>query len=568
MAALVFLLGCDPEPAPDESTAPTRISTQRVTSSGNVISAAISPDGRYVAYVESVQGQQSLNLQSLQSGESFELVPPRLATYWGVRFTNDSDSVVYAEKSSRDPKGALYRMPALGGQPEQLISHVDSPPCFSPDGTRMAWVRAEYPSADQSALMIASADGTRATVLATRSAPESFAPIFHTGPSWSPDGTLVAASVIRRNGDGAADVSAFDLETGEAAWTSDYGWKWAAMVGWLPEGDSLLAIGEAEGRSGAQVWLLPYPKGEPRQLTDDLLDYRVISLSADGQSLLTIPSERQSSIWLASWSGLEPPARIADATLDGMFGFALTPDERIVSQTLEGGKLDLSIMNVDGTGRRLLTDDQAEDRFPSVTPRGEVIYHARTPSGAEIRKMDLDGGNRQVLASAAPSAVPFLSPDGERIVYERITAGLRSLWSVAVEGGTAQPLTLYESFLGTVSPDGERLAFYYLDPDAGRYRIGVTPLQGGDPELSFDVEPPGHGSFLRWAQDGQALLINTMPTDRANLWRLPLDGSEPQRLTRFDDSLLYWVDFSPDGETMAIARGNLTRDVVVIRDFR
>jgi hypothetical protein len=73
---------------------------------------------------------------------------------------------------------------------------------------------------------------------------------------------------------------------------------------------------------------------------------------------------------------------------------------------------------------------------------------------------------------------------------------------------------------------------------------------------------------LRWAEDEEALIINTAPGDRANLWRLPLDGSEAQRLTDFTDETLFWFEYSPDGETLVVSSGQLLRDAVLIRDFR
>ena len=95
------------------------------------------------------------------------------------------------------------------------------------------------------------------------------------------------------------------------------------------------------------------------------------------------------------------------------------------------------------------------------------------------------------------------------------------------------------------------------------------PFAAGQPELSFEVARTATGvSLLRWAEDGQALLLNTRPSDRANLWRVPLDGGEPEPLTEFDSLLLFAVGFSRDGETVAFARGELLRDAVLMQGFR
>jgi len=63
-------------------------------------------------------------------------------------------------------------------------------------------------------------------------------------------------------------------------------------------------------------------------------------------------------------------------------------------------------------------------------------------------------------------------------------------------------------------------------------------------------------------------VINTVRSDRANLWHQPLDGGEPEPLTSFDDDRLHWFEKAPDGETLVVSRGNLTRDAVLIENFR
>ena len=67
---------------------------------------------------------------------------------------------------------------------------------------------------------------------------------------------------------------------------------------------------------------------------------------------------------------------------------------------------------------------------------------------------------------------------------------------------------------------------------------------------------------------GMPLCHDGTTGDRANIWRLPLDGGEPERLTDFDDQLLFWFGYSPDGETLALARGELIRDAVLLQGFR
>ena len=101
-------------------------------------------------------------------------------------------------------------------------------------------------------------------------------------------------------------------------------------------------------------------------------------------------------------------------------------------------------------------------------------------------------------------------------------------------------------------------------------RIGILGLESG--ELEISLEPLAYtsrsSSLLRWARDGAALVINTAKGDRGNLWRLPIDGSEPERITDLPDEYLFWYEYSPDGESLVVSAGRLQRDAMLFEGFR
>ena len=75
-------------------------------------------------------------------------------------------------------------------------------------------------------------------------------------------------------------------------------------------------------------------------------------------------------------------------------------------------------------------------------------------------------------------------------------------------------------------------------------------------------------SKVRWTRDGKALIVNTVPGDRANLWVVPLDKSAPRRLTSFDEHTVFAFASLSDGKGWLISRGELSRDAVLITGFR
>jgi serine/threonine protein kinase len=545
------------------ATAPTR-SLQQVTSSGLVTSAAISPDGKYIAYTESYRGQQTLNLRQLGSARSLELIPPSPVSYWAMTFTPDSTNIVFGRKDQENLRGALFQISALGGVAKKLVEQMDSPVSFSPDGSQLTWLR--VPAPGTSSLMIANADGSDARVLVTRSGPDSLGPRYFTAPSWSPDGRLIAASVMSAE-TGRGRIVGFDVETGAEAWTSDHSWDYITKVEWFPDGEALLAIAAPDARRVTQIWTVPYPRGAVQQITDDLVRYRLTSLAADGNSLITVAdSNDEATLWTQPSDGTSLPVRISHTRADGRWGFDLTTDSRIILQTLEAGQFDLAMMNFDGSERQLLTDDPAVEFFPRVTPQGRILYCVRGDTGEfELRMMESDGTAPKTLSTLQGRYItPALSPDGSFAVIPKDSG----LWRLPLDSGEPTHLTTLQGFLPAISPDGRRVAFYYDDGE--RDGVGILPIEGGELEVTVEnvARTSSGSSILRWAEDGEALIINTAPGDRANLWRLPLDGGELERLTNFSDENLFWFEYSPDGETLVVSSGKMTRNALLIQNFR
>ena len=200
VAAIAFAAGVGVGSRFSKAEAPAEIGGMKITpitASGNVISASVSPDGRYVTYVESDQGRQGLWLKQLAGGQTLRLIPDQNISYWGHTFSPDGNSIIFGQKSGSDPNGGLFSISTLGGTPKRLLSDMDSQVSFSPDGQRFAYTRLRHPTPEETSLMIASADGSNPTVLASFKLPEYVAGIFFGAPAWSPDGkTIVTARVV------------------------------------------------------------------------------------------------------------------------------------------------------------------------------------------------------------------------------------------------------------------------------------------------------------------------------------------------------------------------------------
>src|SRR5262249_25750924 len=152
-----------------------------LTSTGDVIDAIISPDAKYLAFVRSSRGQQSLWIRQLHGTHPIQLVGPEAVSYYGIAFAPDSSSNYYVVRGPEPlayPTGMLFRIPTLGGVAQRLGAPFDHNPVVSPDGRFLASLRADMPGPGESALVIANADGSGLRPVMTVHPPDILAPGF------------------------------------------------------------------------------------------------------------------------------------------------------------------------------------------------------------------------------------------------------------------------------------------------------------------------------------------------------------------------------------------------------
>jgi hypothetical protein len=121
----------------------------QITNSGMAFSEAISPDGRYVAFVQNDKGMESLWLRNLPTGSDTQITPASTADYDCVRFSPDGNYIYFIMGKNANWDGYnLFRSPVLGGNPQFVLEYV-SGYAFSPDGQRIAVGRLNYPEANK-----------------------------------------------------------------------------------------------------------------------------------------------------------------------------------------------------------------------------------------------------------------------------------------------------------------------------------------------------------------------------------------------------------------------------------
>jgi Tol biopolymer transport system component len=161
-----------------------------LTSTGDVVIAAISSNGKYLAYTKDEVGKSSAWVEELATSSTAKILGP-VTTIDHLTFAPDGNSFYYSRYHPDSDTLNLDRLSLLGGSPESVIADVDtySSVGFSPGGQRIAFSR-HNSMHNEDYLLTANPDGTAETRILTLKGTKQIG-----WPVWSPDGKIIAFGV-------------------------------------------------------------------------------------------------------------------------------------------------------------------------------------------------------------------------------------------------------------------------------------------------------------------------------------------------------------------------------------
>jgi hypothetical protein len=208
-----------------------------------VVPRALSPDWTKVAYVSSTSNAAELHVRAIDGTQARKLAE-RVS---GFAWAPDSDRLAFVQANT------IFVVDSDGGNPKQIAAPAAGAPVWSPDGTRVAFLRTQ---SDQSPdLYVVNADGSGEANLTNDAA-------WNADPQWSPNGRALA--FVSRNDRQTrleiVDIAGTDRRSFPAGQVNEFGWMADGTRIWVAA-DGILSAIDVASRQAKRLSRLAFPPG-------------------------------------------------------------------------------------------------------------------------------------------------------------------------------------------------------------------------------------------------------------------------------------------------------------------
>jgi len=538
-----------------------------------VSSAAVSPDGKNIAYTD----KTGMYLKLIHTGETHSVpLPTDFSAVVDNWFPDGAHLLVTRKEQSRKP--SLWSISVFGGSPRKLVEDA-SEASLSPDGSHIAFLRAGL-ILDTLGLeeWVVRSDGTDPLKVASEKPGTRVA-----APTWSADNKRIA--YVRTNsgwagGTSSVEVNGWQKAHAESLFSNS---RLGPALFWLPDGRLAYQLGDDP--QNKSVWLV-----SPQQSSNShILPVRIsrgpgeisqFSGSADGKVLVLLRNDSQPTVYVGTLAA-DGTRLLANKrlTLDDNLArpFSWTPDSKAV----------LYVSNRNGTPqifKQAINQPLAETLVTS--PDGHWVNQVRlTPDGSEILyilvpkyvgpetppssifAIPIGGGTpRFILKDASIVNVQCARNPSTLCLYSIIKGKTLVTFKFDVRTGrSAEPPQIDPSCNWSLSPDGSQRAVIVDSTNQGKILLRSTAT-GKTRELAVK----GWTGLVNadWSADGKSLLAPWQSYEGENaLLNITLDG-KASVLLKSRNQEVEWAVPSPDGHLLAINEFTSSSNVWAVENFR
>ena len=502
---------------------------------GLQVHAAISPNGRLVAYARGNPAQLRIVVQRIGGGPGWPLTNDSSSFELMPRWSPDNDQILFLSRYNAyvSPSiGGTARIVARGSDVESMVRSA----AWSPTGDSIAIVRRD-------SLIVQPLNGNGSRYIGS-------GPQLHSCV-WSPSGSVIACvsgNIVSLqpgplfSNEAPSAVLLFPVGGGQPIDISGHQFQHRGPA-WSSDGTFLWLLSNRDGNAGEVYSIAIGRDGRPAGgFARAGLSAESIGMSASRMAY-SVPV-RRANIWSvpvpsASALSLRDASRVTSGTAL-IEVVAATPANRwIVYDSDVNGNADLFRVSVDGGEAERLTSDPSPEYAGALSPDGEELAWHRWVKGQRhlfVKRLDSDS-EVEILPVPGDQGVPRWSPDGRSIAawsHDKEEGALFVLRRNAGDRWLRPAWRLEGGQLPVWSHDSKTLAFVRYDgriqtipADSGEVRTIYSPREGG--------EDPVAGNLV-WSLDPSTIwFIGSNERGRGGIWSVPASGGVPRLRVALDD---------------------------------
>jgi Tol biopolymer transport system component len=528
---------------------------------GNEFAAAISRDGRFIAFLSDRDGQMDVwitqigtgQFHNLTRGAVAELVNPSVRS---IAFSPDGALVAFWVRrpgATRPDDISVWSAPTWGQTPQPFLEGVAEID-WSIDGKSLVY---HTPGPGDPTFVRNLADGADRRIFAASAGLHAHFPI------WSPDDAFIY--FVQGTVSDAMDIWRIKAAGGTAERLTVHNARVSHPA--FLDRSTLAYLATAPDGSGPWLFGLDLRSRAAHRLSVGLEKYTSLSASADGRKLVATVARPKGTLWRVPISESQIGTSAAERIV--------VPGGRAVAPRVARDFLIYVTSRDDGDSISKLADARTTELWsaaaarvigaPAISPDGRrIAFTAEQNTHARLYTMNADGSAvREASQVREPRGAPAWSPDGRSLAIAQEVDGTPHLVRVGVDDNTITPLLSEYSIEPAWSPDGSFLV--YSGADVGTtFPVKVFSFDGST-RAALPMTLTRGGRRVQFLPRKRALVFLKGEIDHKNLWLRDLDTGVERQLTDFaPDVHVNDFDVTPDGREIVFDQVQETSDVVLI----
>ena len=446
--------------------------------------------------------------------------------------------------------------PVLQPVPLTSFAGKEAEPTLSPDGSQLAfsWDGESEQNADIYVMSIGGGSPLRLTT----------DPRIDFGPQWSPDGRRIA--FLRATQPGRVALVLIPPLGGQERTIGEFYSTYAlagpplASVVWSPDSRYLVLSGSEKAGVPNGIIRVNAESGEIlpiMSVQDGTRGYASPSISPDGRTLaITHPDTERGIELMALSPEFEPRGTKPFQKVPNVYTVHWTPDGRELLFTYFIN-VPLPLSRVPAAGGAVTAMSwMGPGVGGNLVVQGRRMVFERLVRDTNIMRLDLQKtagppSIDRIAQSSFRDVAPQYSADGSRLTFYSNRSGSIQIWTANADGSQATQLTSMDPLATTGtprwSPDGREIVF---DSNTGGfYQVYVIGSTGGRPRAVTSGAANCYASF--WSRDGRWIYFGSNRSGTDEVWRVPANGGAAEQVTKTGGSA---PQFSPDGKWLYFTR--------------